>query len=241
MLSRNSNCARIHWVGGVLQKDSARPSRKEMDELLSVLKSKPDVDLQWGDLVVFANTIAYRNDGLTIFDGEKLVDLFPEPDEYGSLPPNFRVLEKHPVTDQVVPITYWHRGDLRDSRFITHNSIVWFDHRKFSKELLSNLTYDETRYNKPALYTWFIHPVDNIPTYIVVNIVDEPEFDYKTTNLSKTGLVRLTKEFVLMLESELLSYFHCSADDDFYKTTDRTLFWRPTSELVDWETFVPDE
>ena len=97
-------------------------SADELSIALKYLKSK-NSDLRKGDLVIFDSTTGYRNDGVAIFNGEKILDLYADVDDYGSLPPEFHVIE-----DQV-PINYWtYLGDNDTTRGITHNNIVWFNH-----------------------------------------------------------------------------------------------------------------
>jgi len=68
--------------------------------------------LKRGDGVRFADIGDYRNDGLVLWDGQQLVQLAFDIDEYGALPASF------PIND--FPTTT-HFQDL-----ITHNSIVYF-------------------------------------------------------------------------------------------------------------------
>jgi hypothetical protein len=66
-----------------------------------------------GDLVVLAEAAGYRNDGKFIYDGERIVPLAFDADEYGHLPPAFlAITEFEPM--------HWHS-------LICHNSYVYAD------------------------------------------------------------------------------------------------------------------
>lgn len=93
-----------------------------------------NLPVRWGDLVRFECMEDYRNCGVTIFDGTKLIDLIYEPDEYGNLPQQFRVLERMPGSARIIPIRYWDK--------IRHNNYVWFDHRPYASELLNSLHWE---------------------------------------------------------------------------------------------------
>lgn len=112
-----------------------------------------NASIKYGDMVIFDKIAGYRNDGVAIYDGTKIVDLASEPDDYGNLPQQFKVLE----APHYFPIDYW-----KDS--IAHNSIVWFDHRPYKGELLSSFKWHPQ--DKSALVASFTGP-DN-QTYQIV-------------------------------------------------------------------------
>jgi hypothetical protein len=90
-------------------------------------------DLVFGDLVEYEFAFGesdnrYRNDGLVIYDGEKLVNLYDNLDEYGSLHIIFQVIKNN------VPLDYWDAID--------HNSYVWFDVSPVYQELINNITQE---------------------------------------------------------------------------------------------------
>src|SRR5437868_13486937 len=63
---------------------------------------KNNVQLVKGDLIIFLTEAGYRNDGVMIYDGVKIIDLGDEPDDYGTLPKCFT-----PIEDGA-PLNYWH-------------------------------------------------------------------------------------------------------------------------------------
>ena len=77
-----------------------------------------------GDVIHFEGD-DYRNNNKLIFDGEKLVNLYSDVDDYGSVPPEFVVGDKEEEFDI---------GDFED--LICHNTINWL-----SKEKLKEITF----------------------------------------------------------------------------------------------------
>jgi hypothetical protein len=70
-----------------------------------------------GDLICFTKdgikNRGYRNDGVYIWDGSKMCNLYTKIDDYGSIPPEFKVGKEFPPD-------YWIYK-------IAHNDIVWLD------------------------------------------------------------------------------------------------------------------
>lgn len=168
----SGHCFSHHIPADVVTlKEEHVPRRSELDRALVYLR-KQKADLVKGDLVVFDCCAGYRNTGVVIFDGEALIDLSEEPDDYGTLPMNFRVIEGG------IPIDYWSWNDDTDeSRGIAHNSIVWFDHSAVLEQCLQNITYGVVNGDKHAIFTTFDF---NGKTYrIVFDYVDELMADEK--------------------------------------------------------------
>ena len=124
--------------------------------LLRMLNPPPRL----GDLVRFTDISRYRNDGVAIWDGEKIIDLETEPDEYGTVPKMFRVIEPtygKNGTVAVFPPIYWHEPVRLGAQFkqgiIQHNDNVWFDHAKARNDLLQNIRYDTALGN--GVYTLY--------------------------------------------------------------------------------------
>lgn len=83
-------------------------------------------DLRRGDIIVLANIPTDRNDGLFIYDGDNILYLDTEPDDYGSVPVQFKVPDEF-------PIYYW-------EDIVVHNSFVPFDFGKWAIQLIDNYT-----------------------------------------------------------------------------------------------------
>lgn len=116
---------------------------------LNYLKSM-NADLVKGDLILFDCAIGYRNQGVAIFDGEQIIDLEYDVDDYGALPSKFHVIENG------VPLNYWsYVGDTDATIGIDHNQYVWFNHVLVWEQCVANLTYGQTQ-GKYAIYTSFM-------------------------------------------------------------------------------------
>jgi hypothetical protein len=153
------------------QKDSASPSKKELKKALEVL-TENKVELKYGDLVSNIRVDPYRNDGLSIYDGNALIDLDSEVDDYGALPSTFEVLVPDPSTGNIIPPTYWHQEGVGEKRGVSHNNIVWFNHIPYKNEILSNMTID-TSFGVEALYSWIT--IQGERYYIMMSDYDQEE------------------------------------------------------------------
>lgn len=118
----------------VSQEEDCIIEDQTLDSGLAYLRSL-NVPLKFGDLVIFDSIAGYRNNGVSIFDGEDLLDLEAEPDDYGTLPKQFHVLE----APHYFPINYWHRHEDDGKQRICHNTFVWWDHRSYREQLLSSI------------------------------------------------------------------------------------------------------
>jgi hypothetical protein len=132
---------------------------------------------QWGDLVTYnGDPNNYRNDGLVVFNGQKLVQLDSKIDDYKNLPMEFTVLG-----DRNIPLDYWHnllvKPEEINGRVIAHNGIVWIDMPDERKqELLRN--------EQPDGSTWFMYRGRkiNVLPYWGDNVYDEYS---RSTGISK--------------------------------------------------------
>ena len=100
-----------------------------------------------GDVIHLEVEGDYRNNGKSMYDGNEIVPLYYEIDDYGSVPPQFKVIDEF-------PIRYWHTENLD---IIDHNTIVFFDAKSYIDQIMTNLKLiKENRYG--VVYkTHFIH------------------------------------------------------------------------------------
>ena len=155
----------------VTLEDEAHPNEEELEQALDYLTSQ-GIAPRFGDLIEFEGNSGYRNNGIAIFDGRKIIDLDAEPDDYGTLPQCFRVLEINP-TGVRFPIRYWHNLTGEDWRGIEHNYYVWFDHRPYRDQLIDNVRYDNQLFNgKYAVFTHFLLE-DGTKVYLVLLYTDQ--------------------------------------------------------------------
>ena len=168
----------------------------ELENALKYLRSQ-NADLRKGDLILFDAKIGYRNTGVAIFDGERVVDLYSEVDEYGSLPPQLHVIEDG------VSINYWgYNGDTDTTRGIAHNNIVWFNHLLVRDQCLENLQYHHIRNGLYGISTTFTYN----------NIVYTIIFDYTDSLFTPTNLPSKSDQAVVAT----------IMDDDTFEITDPT-------------------
>ena len=107
-----------------------------------------------GDLIHLESEGEYRNDGKFIFDGASLMSLAFEPDDYGTLPKEFKIL------DDELTFSPIHWMDVID-----HNGYVHFDSGPYMDQLEKNLIQTETTitkigkktYEEQIWKTFFVH------------------------------------------------------------------------------------
>lgn len=100
-------------------------NRNLLNNSLTILRRY--ADLRKGDVIFLEFDIGYRNDGKVMFNGQELVDLAWDPDEYGNVPEEFQIGEFPPL--------YW-------SEVIVHNNYIPFNvSRNLPKLTLANVRY----------------------------------------------------------------------------------------------------
>jgi len=127
---RSDGKAKVHHIPAYAVSRNSLTDLDISEDLLDnginfLIKSK--TDLVNGDFVVFEALAGYRNEGVAVYFEGRLHQLYFDLDDYGSIPPYFRVIEDD------VPIDYW--------RFIDHNFIVWFDATLLGSTLVDNIEY----------------------------------------------------------------------------------------------------
>lgn len=216
----SGHCFSHHIPADVMNiEDKTSFDTHQLFEALQYLR-KQKVDLVKGDLVVFDSIAGYRNTGVAIFDGVRIIDLSPLPDDYGVLPEYFRVIEGG------VPINYWSWNDDTDEgRGISHNSYVWFTHQLVRDQCLKNIRFvSNFRDDRAAIYTRFLF--NGVVYFIVYDYADNnyEDVDYDTFQFkNEKTKAKCLKEFREMLESDKLLAFKFSANDG-YKFDSKTLY-----------------
>jgi len=190
-------------------------TEEEMDMVLNYFRQN-NYNLKYGDLIEIKKVSGYRNVGILIFDGTKIIDLDYEEDDYGSLPKQFKILQKN-QDGFIPPIFYWHnvnsifcKNDENMWTGIDHNGFVWFDHQMYLDEILKNIKCDnEYTPNKYTCYTYFYSKEINETVHIVL---DEVELDMK-----KKENIEIVKEyfFNMLNTSDQVLFSNISWSDDF--------------------------
>lgn len=176
--------------GVIIPADEGVLTSEELATGYEYLLSK-GISPQWGDLVLFEGSGDYRNAGVSICDGTRLLDLDGDHDDYGALPPTFTVLEGNR------PLTYWAPDDAH--RGICHNSIIWFPYHQYQEELEDNITYGfDDQEGKYMLWSFFYH--QGIGRKVVYDyadyVYDETHYLPEDLSLSHTWIERIKGKFV---------------------------------------------
>jgi len=165
-------------------------------------------DLRRGDIVIMTNIAGYRNDGLFIFDGTEVIHLAWEPDDYGTIPIQFKVPEDF-------PITYW-------EDIILHNAYVPFDFVKWSDQLQANFTsiefetpkkrtsYTSGKFQAKLYHSFFTYKDEKY--YVICNNLDE-----QNTNVSGSYVTK--SEFMSQLKDRKYLSYIFDDDDEYLLTT----------------------
>lgn len=99
----------------------------------AILKLIPNDKIKRGDIVHIEEFGSYRNDGKLIFDGQKLVNLCYDIDDYGSVPSSFTIGDEF-RSDHWINV-------------IEHNALVWIGTIKYRSQLLANFNKDTTSFS----------------------------------------------------------------------------------------------
>lgn len=149
----NTRSKGYHFVQADVRKpDRPRTFRVQLPEQcyaqipLRLTEALQGWDACYGDMVVNEAEYGYRNQGIYMHDGYKVVELSTEITAYGTIPPCFEVGRPHPIYKTPIPFWYW-RGHLHDdfanedteARIDNHCEVYWNAY-KFRDELLKNAT-----------------------------------------------------------------------------------------------------
>lgn len=91
--------------------------------------TKGEIKLEKGDFIIHKGIIRERNEGLLMWNGEKVIDLDYVVDEYGHLPKDFCVLEND-EKGNFIDENYWNE--------ISHNNLVWLNLKRNKNEIENN-------------------------------------------------------------------------------------------------------
>ncbi len=127
------------------------------------------LDVKRGDIIHLESDGDYRNDGKYIYDGEKIVQLDYDMDDYGAIPSNFKILDDN----LTFSATYW-------VDVIAHNTYIYWDTKPYIDQLVRNfkptkIVEENIRnhvYRTYLVETSFVHST-GVPFTIRFNILDE--------------------------------------------------------------------
>lgn len=212
-----SHCS-VHSIPNTVVWD--KENREENRTLAFNYLKNNKVDLVKGDIIVYNSFAGYRNEGVEIFDGDHIIPLAYDLDEYGSLPKNFHVIEHN------VPIKYWFMNiNNSDVIGIDNNNIVWFDHSLVRDECIRNIKYELVT-SKWTIYTTFIFNNTQY-TIILADYIDDNKYDDYNSDTYELGLndrndciqrfTKLLQQNEIVFENE--SEFFDESDNTLYITT----------------------
>lgn len=171
---------------------------KILDQTLKLLYEHK-TELVYGDLICFGGLHNYRNNGMYIFNGYKIIHL-DDLDEYGSLPQEFTVITNN------VPILYWvHENKIDENhlaitiqRGVDHNATIWLDISEIKDQCLANIKTEADIVStnficNDKIYTIFLTPDPDAEEY------DDDPRDANLNNKEKF-IKYLTNENILPLE-----------------------------------------
>lgn len=141
------NAVRLSAIDGLTKENYSE--REYMDEIYNLLVGE---FVRRGDVILLEPFLGYRNDGKLLYDGNQIIDLGREMDEYGNIPEDFQVIEEFP------PL-YW-------IDFIEHNEYVPFNFA----ERLPDASVNTVREINEVLTFFFRDAKNNI--YAIIE--DEP-------------------------------------------------------------------
>jgi hypothetical protein len=197
---------KVHYINTAWK--YALPTIQELDAALSYLKLS-NAPMELGDLVLFKGSLGFYNDGIAIFDGSRIVPLEYNADDYGNLPKKFRVIEptkgRNGETKIFQPL---HWLDMPEDNLtgIQHNSIVWFNHRRYLSQCIHNIKYDYKHFD--GVYGIYTHFVANNQIYYIVL------FYHRLILLFPGKIVEMMERDGFRLRSTLNGFIESMACDD---------------------------
>ena len=167
---------------------------------------KHRLDISRGDTLILDCVSGYRNDGVYLWDGSKVIDLYTDVDDYGSVPPDMKIFDED--DDYRLP-THW-------EGIIDHNHIVWFDVEPYKDELAENITYNKNGGKKFIFYTWCILP-DGKRLFLEFNTANcsysTVYIDEATQRFPSWAINNLIKGTYELLENSTETPFHYDGDN----------------------------
>ncbi len=197
------------------------PTSQELEKAMEYLK---DHSIKYGDLVIFKKNAGYRNEGIAIYDGKNLVQLYFDIDDYGSVPPQFKVLQENEYGIDI-GLYHWHNIKGKGKwKGICHNYIVWYDPSIHKNQLIENLCYDKKLFGAYALYSHLLDEKGE-KIYIVVLYQEMAKkndyIDQDTYTLNNIAIEKFKKIAIEKFNEKDLP-FECYPDDyDYYKKNNK--------------------
>lgn len=164
---------------------------KEIFEKIAQHLQKKYSDLRRGDMIYLQPELGYRNEGIYIYDGEKIQRLTADIIDYGHIPGEFEVITEF-------PIHYW---DGRNH----HNDLVYFDVNSYFPDLtLEDIDGfpDENGLMRP----YFYFENDEGEGYYILS-----QLDLSYEDIKKTSNSQIYRAFLKELQKT--EFFNSGNDD----------------------------
>lgn len=130
---------------------------EEILKQLTKYLEEHSIEVKQGDVIELICESGYRNTGVFLYDGEKVINLYAEVDDYGSVPPEMKILDFKAPAEKFFEPKHW-LGE------IDHNSIVWFDTEPYREQLIASISYEQkvnpNGEQQFIFYTWCTLPND---------------------------------------------------------------------------------
>lgn len=200
--SHNKNRASVHTISTDYKyyenEENTEYLTEEFNNILKKYLKDNNIVPSFGDFIVDEVEYGYRNNGVYMWDGNDIVFLSWDPDDYGCLPEPFSVWVPHPEKGFIIPPRYW--------EFIDHNTMTRFNNHKQHNENMV-MKYDDILLGGLyALYvTW-----DNVH-FIVFDVSESDNirsFDYEDVEepFDNDVLELLKDEFGKLLEQDNIMF-----------------------------------
>ena len=183
------------------------PDDEDMETLNNaILPYVLDQGANRGDIIYIGTKEGYRNENKYVFDGDKIIHLSYEPDEYGCIPYGFEILDD----DLTFSAIYW-------LDVIAHNRIFRWDTKPYLDQLIKN--FEEIKANEETyslrgktftrrtyiVQTSFIHS-SGIPFLVRIEMgdtcSDESLIDYISSNTFELSENSTDDPYIIQLTLE---------------------------------------
>lgn len=200
----NKNRAAIHRIfTDYKYYENGKNTEYLTEEFNNILKKNlkdNNIVPSFGDFIVDEAYDGYRNNGVCMWDGNDIVFLSWDPDDYGCLPANFSVWVPHPEKGFIIPPRYW--------EFIKHNFMTRFNHKqhienmvmKYDNILLGGLYALYVTWDNVHFIVFNMYESDNLENFRDEDV--EKPFDDDVLELLKDEFGKLLEKDVLMFEYE---------------------------------------
>jgi hypothetical protein len=187
----------LYTEGDIDHRDH-QPSRTVYHNALTDYRRTQFPNAKRGDLVIVIHEYRrYRNGGLFVFNGDKVVELEDDYDEYEHIPRQF-------VVSSSLPLGFFNREEENgEPNLIVHNNINWFEFKQeWIDEIANSLTIIENAPAGPTLVGFFEAPANLINTF-PADSTEMVRFCLLVVSLNEEPALQTDEDFVTQLHRRL--------------------------------------